>query len=80
MDLVSISAHPSQAIFDTFSFSAICYPSMGILKYFLRINLKDQNAMSTTGYAYAHSARVGLWCKSVLITGYCSSTGTICWQ
>ncbi|MCC5667665.1 hypothetical protein LC653_28255 [Nostoc sp. CHAB 5784] len=46
MDLVSISPHPSQAIFDTFSFSAICYPSMGILKYFLRINLKDQNARS----------------------------------
>ncbi|BBD65536.1 hypothetical protein NIES4072_07890 [Nostoc commune NIES-4072] len=48
---VIIFAHLSQAIFDTFSFSAICYPSMGFLKYFLRINLKDQNAMSTMGYA-----------------------------
>ncbi|MBN3909276.1 MAG: hypothetical protein HWQ35_22770 [Nostoc sp. NMS1] len=43
MDSVIIYAHSLQAIFDTFSFSAICYPSMGILNYFLRINLKDQN-------------------------------------
>ncbi|MCC5601315.1 hypothetical protein LC586_19415 [Nostoc sp. CHAB 5714] len=50
IDSVIISAHLSQAIFDTFSFSAICYPSMGFLKYLLRINFKDQNAMSTTGY------------------------------
>ncbi|WP_335152053.1 hypothetical protein [Nostoc sp.] len=46
---------------------------MGNLKYFLRINLNHQNAI-------AHPARVRLWDKSVLITGFCLPTGTICWQ